>query len=88
MEQKDNFEMIINLSKAHESKKPVKFKRALNEIRDTVRRHFGAEKVVLDQVLVSKLSTNSRDKIARKVRVSINKIGEKTFLVKLAVKPE
>ncbi|BCS94130.1 50S ribosomal protein L31e [Metallosphaera javensis (ex Sakai et al. 2022)] len=87
MEQKDNFEMIINLRRAHESKRPRKFKSAVNLIRDTVMRHFGAEKVVLDPFLLSYISANSRDKVARRVRIVVSKIGEKTFLVKLAVKP-
>jgi large subunit ribosomal protein L31e len=80
--------MIINLRPAHEAKMPRKFKKAVNYIREVVTRHFGAEKVVLDQFLVSYLSVNSRSKIKRKVRVVVTKIGEKTFLVKLAVKPE
>jgi len=88
MKEKDNFEMIINLRPAHEAKMPRKFKKAVNYIREVVTRYFGAEKVVLDQFLVSYLSVNSRSKIKRKVRVVVTKIGEKTFLVKLAVKPE
>lgn len=48
MEQKDNFEMVINFRRAHDSKRPKKFKTAVNSIRDTVKRHFGAEKVILD----------------------------------------
>ncbi|ABP95782.1 MULTISPECIES: 50S ribosomal protein L31e [Metallosphaera] len=87
MEQKDNFEMVINLRKAHDSKRPKKFKSAVNLIRGTVSRHFGAEKVILDPFLLSYISSNSKDKITRRVRVVVTKIGEKTFLVKLAVKP-
>ncbi|AWS00049.1 50S ribosomal protein L31e [Metallosphaera hakonensis] len=88
MEQKDNFEMVINFRRAHDSKRPKKFKTAVNSIRDTVKRHFGAEKVILDPFLVAYISTDSREKVVRRVRIVVNKIGEKTFLVKLAVKPE
>lgn len=37
MEQKDNFEMVINLRKAHDSKRPKKFKSAVNLIRGLYR---------------------------------------------------
>ncbi|QKQ99277.1 50S ribosomal protein L31e [Metallosphaera tengchongensis] len=88
MKQKDNFELVINLRSAHNSKRTMKFKRAINEVKEEVARHFGANKVILDPLLVSAISNNSKDKLARKVRVVVLKIGEKTFLVRLAVKPE
>jgi large subunit ribosomal protein L31e len=86
MQEKDYFEMVINFRRAFMGRRNVRFRRALRMIRETVKRHTGAERVVLDPVLVNAISTNKRDKIVRKVRIAAKKIGEKTYLVQLAVK--
>lgn len=86
MKEKEYFEMVINFRRAIMGRRNVRFRRALRMIRETIKRHTGAERVVLDPVLVHSISTNGRDKIVRKVRVAAKKIGEKTYLVTLAVK--
>jgi len=87
MKEKDNFEMIINLRKVVMSKKTNRSKKALAIIRKIIVRHFGAEKVLLDPLLASTISKN-REKVSSRIPVVVSKIGEKTYLVKLAVKHE
>jgi large subunit ribosomal protein L31e len=86
MKEKDYFEMVINFKRAFMGRRNVRFRRALRIIRETIKRHTGASRVVLDPVLVDAISTNKKDKIVRRVRVAAKKIGEKTYLVQLAVK--
>jgi large subunit ribosomal protein L31e len=86
MKEKDYFEMVINFRRAFMGRRNVRFRRALRIIRETIKRHTGASRVVLDPVLVDAISTNKKDKIVRRVRVAAKKIGEKTYLVQLAVK--
>ncbi|EWG07749.1 MAG: 50S ribosomal protein L31e [Candidatus Aramenus sulfurataquae] len=85
MKEKDNFEMVINLRKVIMGKRTNRARRALRIIRETVARHFGAEKVILDPVLASIIARN-KEKVDSRVRVVVTKVGEKTFLVKYAVK--
>ncbi|MCG2888226.1 MAG: 50S ribosomal protein L31e [Sulfolobales archaeon] len=86
MKEKDYFEMVINFRRAFMGRRNVRFRRALRIIRETIKRHTGATRVILDPVLVDAISTNKKDKIVRRVRVAAKKIGEKTYLVQLAVK--
>ena len=86
MKEKDYFEMVINFRRAFMGRRTVRFRRALRIIRETIKRHTGATRVILDPVLVDAISTNKKDKIVRRVRVAAKKIGEKTYLVQLAVK--
>ncbi|AWR94906.1 50S ribosomal protein L31e [Acidianus brierleyi] len=87
MKEKDNFEMIINLRKVIMSKKTNRSKKAIAMIRKIIVRHFGAEKVLLDPLLAATVSKN-REKVSSRIPVVVSKIGEKTYLVKLAVKHE
>jgi len=86
MKEKDYFETVINFRRAFMGRRNVRFRRALRIIRETIKRHTGATRVILDPVLVDAISTNKKDKIVRRVRVAAKKIGEKTYLVQLAVK--
>ncbi|MCQ4344735.1 MAG: 50S ribosomal protein L31e [Sulfolobaceae archaeon] len=86
MKEKDYFEMVINFRRAFMGRRNVRFRRALRIIRETIKRHTGATRVILDPVLVDAISTNKKDKIVRRIRVAAKKIGEKTYLVQLAVK--
>ncbi|MCG2871678.1 MAG: 50S ribosomal protein L31e [Sulfolobaceae archaeon] len=86
MKEKDYFEMVINFRRAFMGRRNVRFRRALRIVRETIKRHTGATRVILDPVLVDAISTNKKDKIVRRVRVAAKKIGEKTYLVQLAVK--
>jgi LSU ribosomal protein L31E len=86
MKEKDYFEMVINFRRAFMGRRNVRFRRALRIVRETIKRHTGATRVILDPVLVDAISANKKDKIVRRVRVAAKKIGEKTYLVQLAVK--
>jgi LSU ribosomal protein L31E len=86
MKEKDYFEMVINFRRAFMGRRNVRFRRALRIVRETIKRHTGATRVILDPVLVDAISTNKKDKIVRRIRVAAKKIGEKTYLVQLAVK--
>ncbi|WP_338600219.1 50S ribosomal protein L31e [Sulfolobus tengchongensis] len=86
MKEKDNFEMVINLRKIKTGKRTGRSKRAIKFIRKIVLRHFNAEKVVIDPLLTRSISKNGDDKIVGKVRVVVSKIGEKIYLVRLAIK--
>lgn len=88
MKEKDNFEMVINLRRVATGKRTRRYVRALNYIRKIIARHFKAEKVIIDPLLADAISTNKNDKILSKIRVVVNKIEEKTYLVKLAIKSE
>lgn len=88
MKEKDNFEMVINLRRIATGKKTRRYARALKYIRKIVSRHFKAEKVIIDPLVAEAISTNKQDKIVGKVRVIVNKIEEKTYLVKLGIKSE
>ncbi|BAB66438.1 MULTISPECIES: 50S ribosomal protein L31e [Sulfurisphaera] len=88
MKEKDNFEMVINFKRAFMGRRNQRTKRAIKMIRNIVQRHFGAEKVIIDPLLAKSITYNGRDKIVRKVRVAVKKIGEKTYLVRLALKSE
>jgi len=88
MKEKDNFEMVINFKRVIMGRKTTRTKRAIKLIKDIVKRHFGAEKVILDPILAKSITYNGRDKIVRKVRIAVKKVGEKTYLVRLALKSE
>ena len=88
MKEKDNFEMVINFKRVIMGRRNARTKRAIKLIRDTIKRHFGAEKVIIDPLLAESVTYNGKDKIVRKVRVAVKKIGEKTYLVRLALKSE
>ncbi|BBG23911.1 50S ribosomal protein L31e [Sulfuracidifex tepidarius] len=88
MKEKDNFEMVINLRRAVMGKRNVRSRRAMHIIRDTVARHFNAERVVLDPILNQVVSINGREKIQNRVTIAVTKIGEKTFLVRPVIKSE
>ncbi|WP_225905826.1 50S ribosomal protein L31e [Stygiolobus caldivivus] len=80
--------MVVNFRRAFMGRSTVRTRRALNIIRYTVRRHFGAEKVIIDPILARAVSVNGRDKIVRKIRINVRKVGEKIYLVTLALKSE
>ncbi|QGA54855.1 50S ribosomal protein L31e [Sulfolobus sp. E5-1-F] len=86
MKEKDNFEMVINLRKIKTGKRTKRSKRAVKFVRKIVARHFNADKVVIDPLLAKSISKNGNDKIVSKVRVVVSKIGEKIYLVRLAIK--
>lgn len=86
--EKDNFEMVVNFRRAFMGRRNVRARRALNMIRNSVKRHFDAERVIIDPILTRAVSTNGRDKIVRKVRINVRKVGEKIYLVTLALKSE
>ena len=86
MKEKDNFEMVINFKRVIMGRRNARTKRAIKLIRNIVKRHFGAEKVILDPILAKSITYNGKDKIVRKVRVVVKKVGEKTYLVRLALK--
>ncbi len=88
MKEKDNFEMTINLRRAIMGKRNVRSRRAINIIKETVARHFNAERVVLDPMLNQVVSINGREKIQSKVKIAVTKVGEKTFLVRPVIKSE
>ena len=88
MKEKDNFEMVINLRKIATGKRVNRLGRAIKEIKSKITRHFGAEKVIIDPLVVKSLSTNGYDKIKSRIRVVVSKLDEKTYLVKLAIKSE
>jgi len=86
MKEKENFEMVINLRRVKMGRRTRRFVRGVKLIREKVKRHFGAEKVIIDPLVLNYLSSNQRDKVRGRIRLNISKIGEKTYLVKLAVK--
>lgn len=86
--EKDNFEMVVNFRRVFMGRRNVRTRRALNMIRNIVKRHFGAERVIIDPILARAVSINGRDKIVRKVRINVRKVGEKIYLVTLALKSE
>ncbi|QXJ33383.1 50S ribosomal protein L31e [Saccharolobus shibatae] len=86
MKEKDNFEMVINLRKIKTGKKTGRSKRAVKFVRKIVARHFNADKVVIDPLLAKSISKNGNDKVVSKVRVVVSKVGEKIYLVRLAIK--
>ncbi|MEM0373980.1 MAG: 50S ribosomal protein L31e [Sulfolobaceae archaeon] len=86
MKEKENFEMVINLRRVKMGRRTRRFVRSIKVIREKVIRHFGAEKVIIDPLVLNYLSSNQKDKIKGRIRLNISKIGEKTYLVKLAVK--
>jgi len=86
MKEKDNFEMVINFKRVIMGRRNARTKRAIKLIRNIVKKHFGAEKVILDPLLAKSITYNGKDKIVRKVRVVVKKVGEKTYLVRLALK--
>ncbi|AWR97710.1 50S ribosomal protein L31e [Acidianus sulfidivorans JP7] len=88
MKDKDNFELTINLRKIATSKRTKRYARAIKEIKQVISRHFNAEKIIIDPILAESISTNKQDKIVNRIRVIANKIDEKTYLVKLAIKSE
>ncbi|MUN28039.1 50S ribosomal protein L31e [Sulfuracidifex metallicus] len=88
MKEKDNFEITINLRRAIMGKRNVRARRAINIVRETVKRHFNAERVVLDPLLNQFISTNGREKIQEKITIVVTKLEEKTFLVRLVIKSE
>ncbi|MCY0859426.1 MAG: 50S ribosomal protein L31e [Sulfolobaceae archaeon] len=88
MKEKDNFIMTINLRRVIQGRRPVRFRRSVKEIVNKVKRHFGAEKVILDPMLAKAISSNGYDKVKSRVTVNVVKIGEKTYLVRPVVKLE
>jgi large subunit ribosomal protein L31e len=84
--EKENFEMVVNFRRVFMGRRTVRAKRAIKLIRYIVHRHFDAEKVIIDPLLARAISTNGKDKIVRKVRIAVKKVGEKTYLVRLAIK--
>ncbi|BFH74391.1 50S ribosomal protein L31e [Sulfurisphaera javensis] len=88
MKEKDNFEMTINFKRVIMGRRNTRTKRAIKLIRNIIQRHFGAEKVIIDPILAKSITYNGKDRIVRKVRVAVKKIGEKTYLVRLALKSE
>ncbi len=44
------------------------------------------DKVVIDPLLAKSISKNGNDKVVSKVRVVVSKVGEKIYLVRLAIK--
>ncbi|ARM76473.1 50S ribosomal protein L31e [Acidianus manzaensis] len=88
MKEKDNFEMTINLRKIATSGRSRRYAKALNHIKETITRHFNAEKVIIDPILAEAISTNKKDKVVNRIKVIVNKIDEKTYLVKLGIKSE
>ncbi|ACP35890.1 LSU ribosomal protein L31E (rpl31E) [Sulfolobus islandicus Y.G.57.14] len=86
MKEKDNFEMVINLRKIKTGKRTGRSKRAVKFVRKIVARHFNADKVVIDPLLAKSISKNGNDKVVSKVRVVVSKVGEKIYLVRLAIK--
>ncbi|MEM0362368.1 MAG: 50S ribosomal protein L31e [Sulfolobaceae archaeon] len=86
MKEKNNFEMVINLRKIKNSKRNGRAKRAVKFIKKVVARHFNAEKVVLDPLIIRTISTNGNDKIKSKIRIAVTKIGEKIYLVRPVIK--
>ncbi|ADX83077.1 50S ribosomal protein L31e [Saccharolobus islandicus] len=86
MKEKDNFEMVINLRKIKTGKRTGRSKRAVKFVRKIVTRHFNADKVVIDPLLAKSISKNGNDKVVSKVRVVVSKVGEKIYLVRLAIK--
>ncbi len=88
MKEKDNFIMTINLRRVILGRRPVRFRRSIKEVVDKVKRHFGAERVILDPMLAKVISSNGYDKVKSRVTVNVVKIGEKTYLVRPVVKLE
>lgn len=88
MKEKDNFVMTINLRRVILGRRTVRFKRSVKVIVNKIKRHFGAEKVIIDPLLLRIISSNQRDKVKSRVTVNVLKIGEKTYLVRPAVKVE
>ncbi len=86
MKEKDNFEMVINLRRVKMGRRNVRSRRAVNTIREIVRRHFNAERVVVDPILPRIITMNGSDKVRGKVRIVVTKIGEKIYLVRPAIK--
>ncbi|MEM0091364.1 MAG: 50S ribosomal protein L31e [Saccharolobus sp.] len=86
MKEKNNFEMVINLRKIKNSKRNGRSKRTVEFIKKVVARHFNAEKVVLDPLVIRTISTNGNDKIKNKIRIGVTKIGEKIYLVRPVIK--
>ncbi|BDB97243.1 MAG: 50S ribosomal protein L31e [Saccharolobus sp.] len=86
MKEKDNFEMVINLRRIKMGRRNGRSKRAIKFIRKVIARHFNAEKVIIDPLVARAVSTNGNDKIRSKVRVVVSKVGEKIYLVRLAIK--
>jgi large subunit ribosomal protein L31e len=86
MKEKENFEMVINFRRVKMGRRSRRFIRAIKLIRAKIIRHFGAERVIIDPLLIKYLSSNQRDKIKSKIRLNIVKVGEKTYLARLAVK--
>ncbi|AHC51704.1 50S ribosomal protein L31 [Sulfolobus acidocaldarius SUSAZ] len=86
--EKENFEMVINFRRVIMGRKTTRTKRAIKYVRYMVKRHFGAEKVIIDPLLAKAITINGRDKIVRRVRIAVKRIGEKTYLARLAIKSE
>ncbi|MEJ2775111.1 50S ribosomal protein L31e [Sulfolobaceae archaeon RB850M] len=78
--------MVVNFRRVFMGRRTVRAKMAIKLIRYIVHRHFDAEKVIIDPLLARAISTNGKDKIVRKVRIAVKKVGEKTYLVRLAIK--
>lgn len=86
VKEKDEAVYIIPLSRVYwGGSRRTRGKRAVRLIREFVKRHFGADRVIVDNMVNEYIFSYKIEKPPRRIAVKVIKIDEKIYKVLLAV---
>ncbi|MEM4621649.1 MAG: 50S ribosomal protein L31e [Sulfolobales archaeon] len=77
--------LVVSLSKLYRTRRYRRAARAIKYIKDLIRRHTKAEKVLLDDSVNSYIFSRRYDKPPRRVAVAIMKIDQEGKVVKASL---